>query len=94
MQDTPPDYGGAPPSAAESASDFAIQAKCSEDAAKTSETSAKNSEKAAKESENAAKASYEMLNRKLWFGTIEEYNALETIEPDICYHILEGDVPV
>ena len=81
-------------SAAEYASDFAIQAKCSKDAAKTSEISAKNSEKAAKESENAAKASYEMLNRKLWFGTIEEYNALETIEPDICYHILEGDVPV
>ena len=79
---------------AASASASASDASKSADAAAASETAAKNSEKDAKESENAAKASYEMLNRKLWFGTIEEYNALETIEPDICYHILEGDVPV
>jgi len=27
---------------------------------------------------------------KVWFGTVEEYNALETVDPDVCYNILEG----
>ncbi len=27
---------------------------------------------------------------RVWFGTVAEYNALETIDPDVCYNILEG----
>ncbi len=27
---------------------------------------------------------------KVWFGTVAEYNALETVDPDVCYNILEG----
>lgn len=31
---------------------------------------------------------------RLWFGSIAEYNALAAIDPDVLYHILEGEVPV
>lgn len=31
---------------------------------------------------------------KMWFGSIEEYNALDTIYNDVAYHILEGAIPV
>lgn len=29
---------------------------------------------------------------RMWFGTVEEYNALEKIEDDVYYNILEGQV--
>ena len=78
----------------ESASASASTSTSAANAAAKSEAAAKDSEAAAKGYEKEAKSVYEMLSRKLWFGTIEEYNALEAIEPDICYHILEGAVPV
>lgn len=31
---------------------------------------------------------------KMWFGTIAEYNALDTIYNDVLYHIIEGAIPV
>ena len=31
---------------------------------------------------------------KQWFGTVAEYNALDTIYNDVAYHILEGAIPV
>ncbi len=31
---------------------------------------------------------------RMWFGTVAEYNALDTIYSDVVYHILEGAIPV
>ena len=77
-----------------SAQESAASASASATAASGSEDAAAQSATNAQSAMTAAQTAYEMLSRKLWFGTIEEYNALESIEPDICYHILEGAVVV
>lgn len=57
-------------------------------------TAASNSAQESEKNAERAQELYEMLDHKFWFGTIDEYNALSVIEPDVCYHILEGAIPV
>ena len=49
---------------------------------------------AASESAASAEKTLAALKGMNWYGTIAEYNALPEIDPDVLYHILEGEFPV